>query len=81
MNGWRLTGMLSLLLAGMALLFLAAHGGDIEGVRLVIRATARSSLVLFALAFTASALVELVPSDLTRWQRRNRRYLGMSFAV
>jgi hypothetical protein len=81
MNGWRLTGMVSLLLAGMALFFLAAHGGDIEGVRLVIRATARTSLVLFALAFTASALVELVPSDLTRWQRRNRRYLGVSFAV
>ena len=81
MNGWRLTGTLALLLAGMALFFLAAHGGDIEGVRLVIRATARASLVLFALAFTASAMVELVPSDFTRWQRRNRRYLGVSFAV
>ena len=81
MNGWRLTGTLALLLAGMALFFLAAHGGDIEGVRLVIRATARTSLVLFALAFTASAMVELVPSDFTRWQRRNRRYLGVSFAV
>ena len=81
MNGWRLTGILSLLLAAMALFFLAAHGGDIEGIRLVIRATARTSLVLFALAFTASAMVELVPSDLTRWQRRNRRYLGVSFAV
>jgi hypothetical protein len=33
------------------------------------------------MAFTASALVELIPSDATRWQRRNRRYLGVSFAV
>jgi len=81
MNGWRLTGILSLLLVGMALFILAAHGGDVEGIRLVIRATARTSLVLFALAFTASAMVELVPNDLTRWQRRNRRYLGVSFAV
>ena len=81
MNGWRLVGTLSLLLAAMSLYFVASHGWDIEGVRLAIRATARTSLVLFVLAFTASALVELVPSEATRWQRRNRRYLGVSFAV
>ena len=81
MNGWRLTGVLSLLLAAMAIFFLGAHSGDDEGIRLVIRATARTSLVLFVLAFTASGMVELVPSDLTRWQRRNRRYLGVSFAA
>ena len=81
MNGWRLTAILSLLLSAMALTLLATHGGDIEGVRLVIRATARTSLVLFVLAFTASAMVELAPSAATRWQRRNRRYLGVSFAV
>jgi sulfoxide reductase heme-binding subunit YedZ len=81
MNGWRLTGVLSLLLLAMSLYFLVAHGWDVESVRLVIRATARTSLVLFTLAFTASALVELVPSEATRWQRRNRRYLGVSFAV
>jgi hypothetical protein len=81
MNGWRLTGVLSLLLAAMALYLLASHGWDIEGIRLTIRATARTSLILFVLAFTASALVELAPSEATRWQRRNRRYLGVSFAA
>lgn len=81
MNGWRLTGILSLLLAAMTLGLAAGHGWDIDGVRLAIRATARTSLVLFALAFTASALAELMPSGATRWQRRNRRYLGVSFAV
>jgi methionine sulfoxide reductase heme-binding subunit len=80
MNGWRLTGLLSLLLLAMAAAFLALHP-DIEGLRLVIRATARTSLVLFALAFSAGALAQLVASDATRWQRRNRRYLGVSFAV
>jgi hypothetical protein len=80
MNGWRLTGLLSLLLAAMAAGFLALHP-DVEGLRLTIRATARTSLVLFALAFSAAALAELAPSDATRWQRRNRRYLGVSFAV
>ena len=81
MNGWRLVGTLSLLLSAMALWIVVSHGGNVEGVRLAIRATARTSLVLFALAFTAGALVELLPSEATSWQRRNRRYLGVSFAV
>ena len=81
MNSWRLTGALSLLIAVMSLYLLGMHGWDAEGIRLVIRATARTSLVLFVLAFTASATVELLPSEATRWQRRNRRYLGVSFAV
>jgi len=81
MNGWRLVGTLSLLLSAMALWIVVSHGGNVEGVRLAIRATARTSLLLFALAFTAGALVELLPSEATRWQRRNRRYLGVSFAV
>lgn len=81
MNGWRLTGLLSLLLAAMALWFVAGHGGDADGLRLAIRATARTSLILFILAFTASAMVELAPGALARWQRSNRRYLGVSFAV
>ena len=56
MNGWRLVGLLSFLLMAMSLWLLADHAGDIEGIRLVIRATARTSLVLFVMAFTASAL-------------------------
>ena len=81
MNGWRLTGVLSFVLAAMALAVLGVHGDDADGLRLVIRATARTSLVLFVLAFAAAAMVELAPNDWTRWQRRNRRYLGVSFAV
>jgi hypothetical protein len=80
MNGWRLTGLLSILLVAMAAGFLTVHP-DVEGLRLVIRATARTSLVLFALAFSAAALARLAPSEATRWQRRNRRYLGVSFAA
>jgi sulfoxide reductase heme-binding subunit YedZ len=80
MNGWRLTGVLSLLLVAMAAGFLAVQP-DVEGLRLVIRSTARTSLVLFAMAFVASALVDLAPGRFTRWQRRNRRYLGVSFAT
>jgi DMSO/TMAO reductase YedYZ heme-binding membrane subunit len=81
MNGWRLTGVLSLLLALMCALALAIEGWSVEGVRLAVRLTARTSLALFLLAFTASALARLAPSGPTRWLRRNRRYVGVSFAV
>lgn len=80
-QGWRLVGVLSVLMGAMTLGFIAGQGWDAEGIRLAIRATARTSLVLFVMAFTASALADLLPSEATRWQRRNRRYLGVSFAV
>lgn len=81
MNRWRLCGVISLLLVGISLGLGTVHGWDVEGLRSLIRATARTSLVLFFLAFTAGALASLAPSEITRWQRRNRRYLGVSFAI
>jgi methionine sulfoxide reductase heme-binding subunit len=57
------------------------YGFDVDGIRLVIRTTARTSLLLFSLAFTASAVYRLWPNAWTGWQRNNRRYLGVSFAV
>src|ERR1044071_716127 len=80
-RGWPLAGLLAATLIGAAVAIIAAHGGSIEGVRLVVRITARTSLLLFALAFTASAMIRLWPGTFTRWQRANRRQLGVSFAV
>ncbi|OFJ55774.1 hypothetical protein BEL07_00840 [Mycolicibacterium grossiae] len=54
--------------------------GGASGANLGIRFTARTSAVLFLLAFTASALYQLWPTDATKWIRRNRRYLGVAFA-
>ena len=54
---------------------------DVDGVRMVIRFTARTSLLFFCLAFSAAALARLWPNAWTRWQRRNRRYLGVTFAA
>src|SRR5260370_21290064 len=81
LNGWTLTGMLSLAVALMAVGIAAAHQFDVEGMRAVIRATARTSLLFFCLAFSAAVLHRLWPNDWTRWQRRNRRYLGVAFGV
>jgi len=81
LRGWKLAGLLAFVLVGGALAIVATHNGSVEGVRLVVRITARTSLLLFALAFTASAMVRLWPGGFTRWQRANRRQLGVSFAV
>lgn len=81
LRGWPLAGVLAVLLIGGAVASVALHGGSVEGVRLVVRITARTSLMLFALAFTASAVIRLWPGSFTRWQRANRRQLGVSFAV
>lgn len=80
-GGWRLTGLLSLALLAMSAAAFAFQPDRTEAIRLVIRMTARTSLILFLLAFTASALVRFAPSAATRWVRANRRYIGVSFAV
>ncbi len=54
---------------------------DADSLRLIIRTTARTSLALFAMAFSASALFTLFPNAWTAWLRRNRRSLGLSFAA
>ena len=81
LEGWNMLGLLSLILLAISGLCLAGHAYEVTGVRMVIRITARTSLVLFALAFGAQAVLTLWPSALTRWQRRNRRQLGLAFAV
>lgn len=80
-EGWRVFWTMTLALAAMSLIFLATLGWGTEGYRMVIRATARTSLGLFLAAFLASSLLALWPGEFTRWLRRNRRYFGLSFAM
>ncbi|MET4256093.1 sulfoxide reductase heme-binding subunit YedZ [Bradyrhizobium sp. S3.12.5] len=80
-EGWRLLAVLTLSLIALSLWIASMRQFEVEGMRMVIRFTARSSLLLFCLAFGAAALARLWPNAWTRWQRRNRRYLGLSFAA
>ncbi|MET3907918.1 sulfoxide reductase heme-binding subunit YedZ [Bradyrhizobium sp. S3.3.6] len=80
-EGWRLLAVLTLSLIALSLWIASMRHFEVEGMRMVIRFTARSSLLLFCLAFGAAALARLWPNAWTRWQRRNRRYLGLSFAA
>ncbi len=80
-EGWRLFTVLALGLIVLSIWIAGMRQFEVDGVRLVIRFTARSSLLLFCLAFSAAALARLWPNAWTRWQRRNRRILGLSFAA
>ena len=82
LEGLRLTAVFAALIAlAFAALLLAGGAGSETGVRAAIRLTARTSFVLFVLAFAASSAAQLWPSAFTRWQLRNRRYLGLAFAA
>lgn len=80
-RGWTLTlACAAALLTACAAIY-AAYDGSIDGVRRIIRVTAHTSLVLFVLAFTASAARRLWPSEATAALLRRRRELGVGFAV
>lgn len=80
-KGWYLfwTATAGLLIMSGWLLF--TSDVDSDGYRLVIRATARTSLAFFLAAFMASTLTKLMPGPFSTWLRSNRRYLGLSFAM
>jgi sulfoxide reductase heme-binding subunit YedZ len=80
-EGWRLLAVLTLALTALCLWIAGMRGFEVEGVRMVIRFTARTSLMFFCVAFSAAALARLWPNAWTRWQSRNRRYLGVTFAA
>jgi DMSO/TMAO reductase YedYZ heme-binding membrane subunit len=80
-EGWRLFAALTLTLLALSIWIAGMRQFEVDGVRMVIRFTARTSLLLFCLAFGAAALARLWPNTWTRWLRRNRRYLGVTFAA
>jgi methionine sulfoxide reductase heme-binding subunit len=80
-EGWRLFTLLTLMLIALCTGIAGSRQFDTDGIRMVIRFTARTSLLLFCLAFSAAAIAHLWPNAWTRWQRRNRRALGVTFAA
>ena len=81
MRGWQVTIWISVALVALTALQLAVWGREEEGIRVVVRSSARSSVLLFALAFSARALRSLWSRPTTKWLLVNRRYLGVSYAV
>ncbi len=73
------------LTVGLSVLCFAAFyllgGFTEESTRQCIRLSAKVSVVLFSMAFAASAVQGLLRNSLTFWWRMNRKYLGISFAI
>jgi hypothetical protein len=81
LRGWALTKWIGVALVLMSAAVLAAAGTGEDGVRMLIRATARSSAVLFLIAFLARPLRQLWRTEATAFAIKNRRYFGVSMAV
>lgn len=60
---------------------IVVQGANADGLLHITRYTARFAFLIFVLVFAAGALAQLFPSATTRWLKRNRRYLGLSFAL
>ena len=81
MNGPRLVGVATLGLLGLFASVLATQGSDEAGLRALVRVTARASFLIFIAVYAASSWRRVFPGAASHWLLRNRRYLGLSFAV
>ncbi|QNI77558.1 hypothetical protein [Synechococcus sp. MVIR-18-1] len=81
LHGWRITALVTSFILIFLTLYFTLAGWNAVAIKHAIDATGRSSLILFAIAFTASSLESLWASSITRWSLRNRRWIGLSFAA
>lgn len=81
-EGWTLFWLLSLpISAVMAARLAVSDLGDPETVSALIQFSVRWGVPFIYLVVAASALPVLVPVEASRWLLRNRRYVGLVFAV
>ncbi|MEE2662641.1 MAG: hypothetical protein VX681_00870 [Myxococcota bacterium] len=80
-EGWVITGWAVAAMGTLVVILLALFGASEEAAREVVRWSVRLGAVSFSAAFAARPLRQLVANDATKWLLRNRRYVGLSFAV
>ena len=78
---WQIVKWSSMAIALVFALILLFNGIDEASFRIAIRFTARSSCILFLLAFCASSLHRIKKTPFSNWLLGNRRYLGLSMAA
>lgn len=78
---WRIVTVASMGILIALIAIAIIYGYSEVALRIAIRLTARSSAILFVLAFVANPLRQFFSNSVTRWLRTNRRYLGLSMAV
>jgi sulfoxide reductase heme-binding subunit YedZ len=77
---WWLFWLLAAIVAAAAGSTALQDGFSVESIRAVIRLTAQMSLLLFCIAFSASALARLWPHAATQFLLTCRRQFGLAFA-
>jgi sulfoxide reductase heme-binding subunit YedZ len=80
-GSWRVFWILAALVILAAAATALVGGPDVDSVRRAVRLTAQMSLGLFCTAFAAGSLARLWPGVVTAAIRRNRRQIGLAFAV
>jgi methionine sulfoxide reductase heme-binding subunit len=80
MTRWKLFGLLAVIVSLVAAIAYALAPDEVQALQYAVRATARTSFLLFLAVFTASSLLKLWPSPLTKALTRERRFIGLSFA-
>ena len=81
-SGWRLFTVLSTVITTFMLLRLGSTDfSSPEDLSAMIQYSVRWAVPFIFLIIAISALYRLLPGRLTRWLLRNRRYLGLCFAV
>lgn len=80
-EGKRLFVPVTVILFGFIFSQIEAAGGYISALPRVMTPTAHMAFILFFFAFTASSLMRLAPGAGPKYLMRNRRYIGLSFAL
>jgi hypothetical protein len=80
-GGWPLVGCAALAVVLMCAALLSAYGPGEEGLRAVVRNTARTSFGFFVCAFVARALHSLRRTRASLWLSENQPYLYASLAA
>ncbi len=81
LQGQKIILVVGLMLAAGLLSAYSSAGSYIPMLPQVMVPTAHAAFILFWTAFTASSIQRLKPGPYGSWAMRNRRYLGLSFAM
>lgn len=80
-KGMRLLAAIAATIGAMCVVLYFAFGGGPAAAHAIVRWTARTSLVLFALAYVARPLVQLRPTRTARDVLAYRKWIGLGFAT
>ena len=80
-RGWKIVGWSAFVIGAIFALILLIYGINEPSWRMVVRATALTSFMLFLAAFLAFSLRQIHSNSFTQWLVANYRYLAISMAV